>query len=112
MASISKAIDLDTVLERPMGTVWRTRRNPSEFRVSCGQTMALPLKLEPVLGFFEQHPRFRVGDMPAILADNAKITLARTLVTNDLLRVSKEPAPELEAGSSDRPAGPVEPRRR
>ena len=104
-ALASRTIGLDTVVERPSGTVWRTRRNAHEFRVSCGQTMSLPLKLEPVLGFFEQHPRFRVGDMPAILKDNAKVTLARNLVANDLLRVSDGPAPEVQAGLASSSVG-------
>ncbi len=94
-ALASSSIDLDTVLERPSGAVWRTRRNAQEFRVSCGRTMALPLKLAPVLGFFEEHSRFRVGDMPSLLMDTAKITLARNLVAQDLLRVTDEPAPKI-----------------
>ena len=105
-ALASKTIDLETVLERPTGVAWRTRRGPSELRVSCGRTISLPLKLEPILGFFEQHPRFRVRDMPSILTDDAKMTLARTLLTEDLLRVSDQPAPELATGSEVRSAGP------
>lgn len=91
----SKHLDLDTVLERPAGATWKTRRGPGEFRVSCGKGMALPLKLEPVLGFFERHERFRVGDLPEMLSDNAKLTLARSLVKNELLRVSDQPAPPI-----------------
>lgn len=91
----SKHLDLDTVLERPAGATWRTRRGPGEFRVSCGKGMALPLKLEPVLGFFERYERFRVGDLPEMLSDSAKLTLARSLVQNELLRVSERPAPSI-----------------
>ena len=95
-ALAAATIVLDTVVERPAGTEWRTRRTPNDFRVSCGGHMALPLKLEPVLGFLEQHPRFRVGDMPTLLTENAKRTLARNLVKHDLLRVSDQAAPVIE----------------
>ena len=50
--------------------------------------MAIPHKLEPVLGFFESTSSFRVGDAPEILKDSAKVTLCRNLVQNGLLRVT------------------------
>ena len=49
--------------------------------------MAIPLKLEPVLGFFETNRSFRVGDAPDILKDSAKVTLYRNLVKQGLLRI-------------------------
>lgn len=103
-ALAARDVDLHTVLERPPGCEWRTRRHRDEFRVSCGGRMALPLKLAPVLGFFETHPRFRVGDLPRILSDQAKITLARHLLLHDVLRIGDRSA---ELGSTPRPE-PVE----
>ena len=50
--------------------------------------MAIPLKLEPVLGFFETNRSFRVGDAPDILKDSAKVTLCRNLVKQGLLRIA------------------------
>ena len=50
--------------------------------------MAVPLKLEPVLGFFETNRAFRVGDAPDILKDSAKVTLCRNLVKQGLLRIT------------------------
>ncbi len=108
-ALAGRTIDLDTVVERPGGTVWRTRRTPEEFRVSCGGTMSLPLKLEPVLGFLEAHPCFRVGDLPRILTDSAKITLVRNLLANDLLQPGDGPAPRLDGTGNGMTAPPSNP---
>ncbi|MEC8320718.1 MAG: cupin domain-containing protein [Planctomycetota bacterium] len=96
-------VDLDTVLERPEGRRWTTRRTEGEFRISCGARMSLPLKLEPVLGFFERHERFRVGEMPALLSENAKLTLARNLLKAGVLRVSDRPAPTIEQAAAPSP---------
>ena len=68
--------------------------------------MSLPAKLAPVLPFFKKHERFRVGDMPAILTDNAKITLGRNLLKAGVLRVSDQPAPSISPSSSSEPAAP------
>ncbi len=68
--------------------------------------MSLPAKLAPVLAFFEKHERFRVGDMPAILTDNAKITLGRNLLKAGVLRVSDQPAPSISPSSSNGPVAP------
>lgn len=96
----SSNIDLDTVLERLEGARWRTHRSATEFRVSCGPTMALPLKLGPIMGFLERQKRFRVGDLPRILTDNAKRTLARNLVRHGLLRIANDAAPQTAAAPS------------
>ena len=84
----SENLDLDTLVEWPEGAEWSQRRTPTEFRVHCGGSMSLPLKLEPVLGFLESNRSFRVGDGPDILKDSAKITLCRNLVRNGLLRIT------------------------
>jgi hypothetical protein len=102
----SNSVDLETVLERPEGRPWKCRRSGNEFRISCGTAMSLPAKLAPVLPFFEKHERFRVGDMPAILTDNAKITLGRNLLKAGVLRVSDQPAPSILPSRSVDPAAP------
>ena len=68
--------------------------------------MSLPAKLAPILPFFKKHERFRVGDMPPILTDNAKITLGRNLLKAAVLRVSDQPAPSISSSGSSGPAAP------
>ena len=105
-ALASNRVDLETVLERPEGRPWKCRRSGDEFRISCGATMSLPAKLAPILPFFKKHERFRVGDMPPILTDNAKITLGRNLLKAGVLRVSDQPAPAISSSRSSGPAAP------
>ena len=84
----AEKMDLDTLVEWPEGAHWSSRRTPHDFRVQCGGSMAIPLKLEPVLGFFEANRAFRVGDAPDLLKDSAKVTLCRNLVKQGLLRIT------------------------
>ena len=63
--------------------------------------MAIPLKLEPVLGFFETNRSFRVGDAPDILKDSAKVTLCRNLVKQGLLRITGQSASTHQTSSTD-----------
>ena len=62
--------------------------------------MAIPLKLEPILGFLESNRSFRVGDAPEILKDSAKVILCRNLVKNGLLRITGR---SVAAGSDSKP---------
>ena len=58
--------------------------------------MALPLKLEPVMGFLDKNSIFRVADMPSLMSDDAKLILCRNMIRNGLLRISKKPAPVIQ----------------
>ena len=91
-----ESMTLETVVERPEGCSWVVRRTGNDFRVHCGASMALPLKLTPAMEFFEKNAIFRVADMPSLMADSAKLTLSRNLVRKGLLRISQKPAPVLE----------------
>jgi hypothetical protein len=53
--------------------------------------MSVPLKLSPVMGFFEKNPVFRIGDAPDLMADDAKLTRCRNLVRIGVMRISKKP---------------------
>ncbi|MCP4835387.1 MAG: hypothetical protein GY895_11570 [Phycisphaera sp.] len=68
-------MDLDTLVEWPEGARWSSHRTPHDIRVRCGGSMAIPLKLEPVLEFLEANRSFRVGDAPGILKDFAKLAV-------------------------------------
>lgn len=84
----AEKMDLDTLVEWPEGARWSSRRTPHDIRVRCGGSMVIPLKLEPVLGFFETNRSFRVVDAPDILKDSAKVTLCRNLVKQGLVRIA------------------------
>jgi hypothetical protein len=92
-----ESMGLETVIERPEGCSWIVRRTPVDYRIRCGGSMSVPLKLDPVMDFFEKNPVFRIGDAPDLMADDAKLTLCRNLVGNGVMRISKKPAPEIRA---------------
>ena len=91
-----ESMGLETVIERPEGCSWIVRRTPMDYRIRCGGSMSVPLKLDPVMDFFEKNPVFRIGDAPDLMADDAKLTLCRNLVRNGVMRISKKPAPEIQ----------------
>ena len=91
-----ESMGLETVIERPEGCSWIVRRTPVDYRIRCGGSMSVPLKLDPVMDFFEKNPVFRIGDAPDLMADDAKLTLCRNLVRNGVMRISKKPAPEIQ----------------
>ena len=91
-----ESMGLETVIERPEGCSWFVRRTPMDYRIRCGGSMSVPLKLSPVMDFFEKNPVFRIGDAPDLMADDAKLTLCRNLVRNGVMRISKKPAPEIQ----------------
>ena len=91
-----ESMGLETVIERPEGCSWIVRRTPMDYRIRCGGSMSVPLKLSPVMDFFEKNPVFRIGDAPDLMADDAKLTLCRNLVRNGVMRISKKPAPEIQ----------------
>jgi mannose-6-phosphate isomerase-like protein (cupin superfamily) len=91
-----ESMSLETVIQRPEGCSWIVRKTPMDYRIRCGGSMSVPLKLSPVMGFFEKNPVFRIGDAPDLMADDAKLTLCRNLVRNGVMRISKKPAPEIQ----------------
>ena len=91
-----ESMGLETVIERPEGCSWIVRRTPMDYRIRCGGSMSVPLKLSPVMDFFEKNPVFRIGDAPDLMADDAKLTLCRNLLRNGVMRISKKPAPEIQ----------------
>ena len=91
-----ESMGLETVIERPEGCSWIVRRTPMDYRIRCGGSMSVPLKISPVMDFFEKNPVFRIGDAPDLMADDAKLTLCRNLVRNGVMRISKKPAPEIQ----------------
>ena len=91
-----ESMGLETVIERPEGCSWIVRRTPMDYRIRCGGSMSVPLKLSPVMDFFEKNPVFRIGDAPDLMADDAKLTLCRNLVRNGVMRILKKPAPEIQ----------------
>ena len=62
--------------------------------------MALPFKLEPIMGFLERNSIFRAADMPSLMSDDAKLILCRNMIRNGLLRISKKPAPVIQRDES------------
>ena len=91
-----ESMTLESVVERPEGCSWLVRRTEHDFRVRCGGSMALPLKLEPVMGFLEENSIFRAADMPSLMSDDAKLILCQNMIRNGLLRISKKPAPVIQ----------------
>lgn len=91
-----ESMTLESVVERPEGCSWLVRRTEQDFRVRCGGSMALPFKLEPVMGFLDKNSIFRVADMPSLMSDDAKLILCRNMIRNGLLRISKKPAPVIQ----------------
>jgi len=81
------ATNLNSIVKRPEGATFSTRRNQSEFVINCGRTMSVPLKVESILPFLEENESFRVGDLPDEMTNNAKLVLVRSMIKHGLLRI-------------------------
>ena len=84
-AAHAEETNLNSRVARPEGVRFWTRRNESEIVIHCGGSMSVPLKVEPMIPFLTEHRSFRVGDLPDVLTDSAKVVLVRKMITNGLL---------------------------
>ena len=45
------------------------------------------MKLTPIMDYLKEQASYRVGDLPEILTQNAKLVLAKNLIKNGLMRI-------------------------
>ena len=57
-----------------------------------GARMRAPAHLGPALEFISKASRFPVGALPGDLSDNSKLTLAKRLIRDGLLKIVDDPA--------------------
>jgi hypothetical protein len=86
-------IELGTVLERSRGMVCRVVHDAASVTIQFpGARMRAPPHLGPALEFISKASRFPVGALPGDLSDNSKLTLARRLIRDGLLKIVDDPA--------------------
>jgi hypothetical protein len=86
-------IDLETVLERSKGMVCRVVQDAASVSIQFpGARMRAPAHLGPALEFVSKASRFPVGALPGDLSDNSKLTLAKRLIRDGLLKIVDDPA--------------------
>jgi len=92
-------IDIDTVLEKPRAMICRVIQEAATVSIQFpGNRMRAPKQLGPALEFIAKASRFPVSALPGGLSDNSKLTLARRLVRDGLLKIADQP------GARPRPA--------
>jgi hypothetical protein len=97
-------IELETVLERPKGMVCRVVHDAASVSIQYpGARMRAPTHLGPALEFISQASRFRLSALPGGLSDNSKLTLAKRLIRDGLLRIVEDPADRTSASSNTFP---------
>ena len=85
-------IDVDTVLEKPRAMVCRVIQEAASVSIQFpGNRMRAPKQLGPALEFISKASRFPVSALPGGLSDNSKLTLARRLVRDGLLKIVDGP---------------------
>jgi hypothetical protein len=87
-------VELDTVLERMQGLIFRVVSQGGWVSLEYpGGELGGPLKIASSLRFAAETERFPVRDMPDDLSGDAKLVLARRLVRERLFRVA-DPTPK------------------
>lgn len=85
-------IDVNTVLEKSRAMVCRVIQEAASVSIQFpGSRMRTPKQLGPALEFISKASRFPVSALPGSLSDNSKLTLARRLVRDGLLKIVDHP---------------------
>ena len=88
-----EGIELETVLERSKSIVCRVVQHAASVSIQFpGARIRAPEHLGPALEFISKASRFPVGALPGDLSDNSKLTLAKRLIRDGLLKIVDDPA--------------------
>ncbi len=88
-----EGIELETVLERSKSIVCRVVEDAASVSIQFpGARIRAPEHLGPALEFISKASRFPVGALPGDLSDNSKLTLAKRLIRDGLLKIVDDPA--------------------
>jgi ribosomal protein L16 Arg81 hydroxylase len=81
-------IDVNTVLEKSKAMICRFIQDAASVSIQFpGNRIRAPMHLGPAFEFISKASRFPVSALPASLSDNSKLTLAKRLVRDGLLKV-------------------------
>src|SRR5690606_8029901 len=85
-------LSIDSALCRRPGLLYRLRVESDGLRLAFyGNELSLPLRAEAPLRHALEHDRFVVGALPGPLDDEGKLTLARRLLREGLVRFADAP---------------------
>jgi hypothetical protein len=86
-------IDVNTVLEKSRTMVCRVIQEAASVSIQFpGNRIRAPMQLGPALEFIATSARFPVSALPGSLSDKSKLTLARRLVRDGLLKIVDPPS--------------------
>jgi ribosomal protein L16 Arg81 hydroxylase len=90
-AAARGGIDLNTLVEKRPGLINSIVVEAEQVGLSFyDRVVYTPKFTEPALRFIASRERFRVGDLPGRITDNSKLVLVERLISEGLLRISKE----------------------